>query len=145
MRSIKESKEYRVKLLQKFYQYIEDNEMPIIQEFCYKNDVLREQLYSYASQHQDGWSSALKKAISKKESYLERNLIANKVSVPGAIFSLKQIGWRDDPQLNVNKGDSISIEVTGKPAAQLAGLMKKRLHSQRSSNIEKRKKMLKSG
>lgn len=81
-------------------EYIENEEMPIIAEFCYKNDIPKSTLYSLKEV-----STLLKKAINKKETYLEKESLKNKINPTVAIFSLKQLGWSDkieNRNLNIN-------------------------------------------
>lgn len=80
-------------LAEKFAKYITDTDIPIIAEFAYQNDVMRQSLYDYPE-----FSTLLKKCIDKKEAQLERKGLDNKVNPTIAIFSLKQLGWRDKPE-----------------------------------------------
>ena len=150
--------DFKQNLLDNFYQYINSTDLPLIEEFCSKNNLATSTLNSFKDKDikwddenaqlvYPSFNDAFKKSHDKQRLFLIQQGLHSKINVGLAIMMLKQRwhGWRDDYQLPANKGDSISIEVTGKPAEQLAGLMKKRLHTQRSSNIEKRKKMLKSG
>jgi hypothetical protein len=76
-------------------QYIEDMEIPIIAEFAYKNNILRQTLYDY-----DEFSTLIKKCISKKEAQLERKALNGEVNTTFAIFSLKQLGWKDKQEID---------------------------------------------
>lgn len=79
----------------KFQEYIDSSQMPIIAEFSYKNDVLRDDLYKYPE-----FFTLIKRAIGKKEAFLEAASLAGKVNTTQAIFSLKQLGWRDRQDVN---------------------------------------------
>jgi len=74
----------------KLEEYVEETQMPIIAEFAYQNNIIREELYDHTV-----FSTLLKRAIAKKETFLEKAGLANKVNNAMAIFSLKQLGWRD--------------------------------------------------
>ncbi len=89
----------REKLLANFEQYIESTDIPIVAEFAYQAGLHREQLYEI-----DELSYALKRCISKKEAMLEKQALAGTVNCTMAIFSLKQLGWKD----------RTSTELTGK-------------------------------
>lgn len=97
-------------LVEKLKAYIEDpkNLVPIIQEFCFLNDVSRDTLYDNPE-----FSMLLKKLIAKKESMLEKLALQNKINVSQAIFSLKQLGWRDrfDHELRAGKEEAIDQEL----------------------------------
>ena len=94
-------------ILKKLETYIEDpkNLVPIIQEFCYLNDVSRDTLYDNKE-----FSTLLKKLIAKKESMLEKLCLQNKVNAPMAIFSLKQLGWRDRFDSEMKDGKEVATD-----------------------------------
>jgi hypothetical protein len=94
--------EIRLKLLE----YIENNEIPILAEFAYQNDISRDQLYDWPE-----LTDARKKCILKKEAQLEKGALSNQINVTMAIFSLKQMGWTDKQEST----DAIKIEIVGGP------------------------------
>ena len=71
--------------------YVDDTEIPIVAEFAYLNNVSRKILY-------ENYSDTIKKLICKKEAQLERLALTRKIDKTMAIFSLKQLGWRDIPE-----------------------------------------------
>ena len=81
-------------IVQSFTEYITETPIPIIAEFAYQADITRDVLYKY-----DEFSPLIKQCIDKKESALERNALDGNVNVSMAIFSLKQLGWRDKHEL----------------------------------------------
>ena len=89
----KYSKNHVQELCEKLEQYIAETRIPILAEFAYKNNVEREVFYKY-----DEFSTLIKKLISKKEAQLERLSLERKINHSMAIFSLKQLGWRDQPK-----------------------------------------------
>ena len=95
-------------IAKKFKAYIDDekNVIPIIVEFCYKNNISRDTLYD----HPDEFSTLLKKCIARKEAQLEKLCLLNKVNASMAIFSLKQLGWRDKQE--IEQGGSIEVKIT---------------------------------
>jgi Holliday junction resolvasome RuvABC DNA-binding subunit len=78
----------------KLLKYIEDNEIPILAEFAYTNDICREQLYEMPE-----LAYAIKKCHQKKESQLERLALTAQVNTTMAVFSLKQLGWSDKQEI----------------------------------------------
>ena len=86
-------------LVKKFEQYIEENDLPIIAEFAYMNNIDRTLLYDRPE-----FATLVKKAVAKKESRLERGLLTGEYNAPGAIFSLKQLGWRDKHEIEHSGG-----------------------------------------
>ncbi len=89
----------RVALAISLEKYINDTEIPILAEFAYQNNVLRETLYDMPE-----LSTLIKRCMTKKESQLERKTLAGETNTPMAIFSLKQLGWSDKNE-TMHKGD----------------------------------------
>lgn len=77
----------------KFETYIEQNDIPIIGEFCAQYGLYDELLRTWPE-----FFSLLKKCTTKKAAGLERQALGGKVNVSMAIFSLKQLGWSDKPK-----------------------------------------------
>lgn len=77
-------------LVRKFEEYIDNTEIPILAEFAYQNNVTRPWLYD-----QQEFSTLIKKCIDKKEVALERGTLNGTLQPTMAVFSLKQLGWKD--------------------------------------------------
>ncbi len=93
-----------------FEEYINETEIPIVTEFAYRNNVLRQRLYEF-----DGISDTIKRCIDKKEAQLQRLALEGKINVTMAIFSLKQLGWKDRQEV-IHGGElPIRIEYIKKP------------------------------
>lgn len=90
------TKEENDDLLRKIEEYIEKTDIPIIAEFAYLNKVPRTSLYDNPI-----LSVAIKTLIDKKEAQLERKALNKEIDKTMAIFSLKQLGWRDVQEMNV--------------------------------------------
>jgi len=71
-------------------EYTEKTIVPILAEFSYNCGILREEMYRHSELRY-----AIKRLMTKKESQLEKLGMTNKVNATFAIFSLKQLGWRD--------------------------------------------------
>ena len=100
----------RDELLSKLMQYIENTTIPIVAEFAYQQGLHREQLYDMPE-----LSYALKQCINKKEAQLEKLALNGDVNCSMAIFSLKQIGWKDTHETTL-AGDAkrpIHLNATG--------------------------------
>jgi hypothetical protein len=85
--------------------YVQDTDIPILVEFCYMNDLSRDDLYNYPE-----FCTLRKKAIDKKEAQLERKGLDNDIDKTLAIFSLKQLGWSDKQEI-AHSGD-VNVKVT---------------------------------
>ena len=90
-------------LFDRFKKYIDNTTLPIIAEFAYMNDIERQYLYD-----NEMFSTLLKKCIAKKESNLEKGALTGKLNPSMAIFSLKQLGWKDRKEEEV-QNPSINI------------------------------------
>jgi len=77
-------------LIEKFTEYINNTDIPIIVDFCSKNGILRDELYYYPE-----FSTLIKACVEKKEAALEMKALDGSINTTMAIFSLKQIGWSD--------------------------------------------------
>jgi hypothetical protein len=93
----KYNKDQVKKLVNDFEKYINETDIPIIAEFAYMNDIHREIIYDYSE-----FSTLRKKAINKKEAQLEKLGLLNVLNPALAIFSLKQLGWRDKQEFNLS-------------------------------------------
>ena len=71
--------------------YIDKTDIPIIAEFAYKNKIPRAKLYEF-----EELNYTIKRLIDKKEAQLERLALNKEINHTMAIFSLKQLGWKDD-------------------------------------------------
>lgn len=80
----------RAALLEELLTYIDVTDIPIIAEFAHTHGVLRSYLYEIPE-----FSDALKACVQKKEWALEQKALAGNVNCTMAIFSLKQLGWKD--------------------------------------------------
>jgi len=90
----------------KFLEYINSENIPIIAEFAYKNEIPRNTLYDYPE-----FSTLVRRCIDKKESQLEKLGLDGDVNTSMAIFSLKQLGWRDKQDLNMSTDKPLSIAI----------------------------------
>lgn len=103
--------ELMAELRDKFANYIEENEIPILAEFCYKNDIPKSHIYEL-----EGFTNLIKKCLAKKEAALEKKALGNEVNVTMAVFSLKQLGWSDRQEqkidMNLNKVEKFLDKVS---------------------------------
>lgn len=74
--------------------YIANTDIPIVAEFAYQNRIPRQYLYEI-----EELTDTIKRLIDKKEANLERMGLENKINQTMAIFSLKQLGWKDKKEI----------------------------------------------
>lgn len=96
-------------LVEKFDKYIEETEIPIIAEFSYLNNVERTYLYERPE-----FLTLLKKCIAKKEAQLEKGSLMGILNSTQAIFSLKQLGWRDKQEIEMKSDINLNKVSTDK-------------------------------
>ena len=87
-------------------EYIENTDIPIVAEFAYMNHIRRALLYE-----NEILSYTIKELINKKEAQLERMALENDVDKTMAIFSLKQLGWRDKQDIVLESDNKLDITV----------------------------------
>lgn len=81
--------------------------MPILAEFCYKNRVNKTLIYDWPE-----FNESINRLKEKKESFLERNGLENKVNATMAVFSLKQLGWKDRQEEQERETAPLKIIIT---------------------------------
>lgn len=86
----KNTLEKNEKILKLLDEYIEKTDIPILVEFCYLNNIRRQFLYENKLM-----TDSIKRLIEKKEAQLERKALNKEIEKTMAIFSLKQLGWKD--------------------------------------------------
>ena len=89
-------------------EYTNTTEYPILKELCYQKHYN----YDYVMQLQrndEELSQSIKELIYKKESYLEREGIKGNIAQTMAVFTLKQLGWKDVVENQVQGEQKIQI------------------------------------
>ena len=108
-------KKYTKKRIKEIGRLLEDyriqTEIPIIAEFAYLNNIPRQTLYTFGEE----FSDTIKRCIDKKEAQLERLALSGDIKTTMAIFSLKQLGWKDKQEVTLGGELPIKIEYIQKP------------------------------
>jgi hypothetical protein len=126
----KTPKELEDKINQYFIECEARGEKPFITELAYYLDTSRETLREY--KERPDYVDSIKKALTRCEMALEKNLIEGKVNPTGSIFNLKNnYGWRDKNETDLTtNGQSILLmpselikkhEVPSSPESDSAG------------------------
>lgn len=102
-------------LIKDIEEYTRVTEYPILKEICY----LKYYDYDYVMKLQrkdDELRQSIKRLINKKESYLEREGVKGNINSTMAVFTLKQLGWRDkiEKEENEEKDNSFIEALNGK-------------------------------
>lgn len=82
----------------KIIEYTDNTDVPKIAEFSYLNNIMREELYKHPQ-----LNYSLKRLLAKKETALEELGLEKNNTM--AIFSLKQLGWRDNQDVSITISD----------------------------------------
>lgn len=99
------TEEVTTEIINKLEEYIANTDIPIFSEFCYKNKYSREYLYELSRREEPIYktlSYSIKNCAVKKEAALERGGLNNSINTTMAIFSLKQLGWKDKQDITGN-------------------------------------------
>ena len=84
-----------------FKAYIEAEKIPIVAEFAARNGLSKQFLYE-----QSEFFDLIKLCTTKKEAALESGALKGYLNSTMAIFSLKQLGWRDKQEVE-HSGEQI--------------------------------------
>lgn len=93
-------------LVERFRKYIEETDIPIIAEFAYKNELTKQ----YMAERVE-FSNLVKLCLQKKEAALEKGTLTGTLNPAMAIFSLKQMGWRDKQEIEHSGDLEIKIQL----------------------------------
>lgn len=103
------SEKYNIsKMIEEINKYTELTEIPILKEVCYMNDWLYDTVNDLMNKH-DELFHAIKKLLMKKEVVLETGALKGKYDKTMAIFSLKQLGWRDKQEVELEDNRKVEI------------------------------------
>lgn len=94
--------------------YIAVADPPILAEFAHLHGITRQYLYELAEKEKKtgkrNLSDAIKKISEAKEIKLEQKALSGDYNSTMAVFSLKQLGWRDKPpEASKEEGTGITI------------------------------------
>lgn len=91
-------------LMAEFDEYIKNTDIPIVAEFAAMKGLWKQYFHDHAE-----FTDLIKKAISKKEAALERGTLLGTLNPTMAVFSLKQMGWTDKVQQDINANVEYAI------------------------------------
>jgi hypothetical protein len=92
-------------------EYIKTADPPIVAEYAIMHGITRQYLYELAKREEGEGRTALSDTIKKisdsKAIMLERKALLGEYSSSMAIFSLKQLGWKDKPDDQEDDNDLV--------------------------------------
>lgn len=95
-----------IDIKEKMQAYIKETDIPIVSEFAYLNNCARQYLYELPE-----LTDTIKELITKKEAQLEKLALTGKINHTMAIFSLKQLGWKDVQDINANVSANAEVVI----------------------------------
>ena len=95
-------------------EYTIATDIPIAAEFAWQNSIPKSTIYNLAEKH-EGLLEAIKRLTDKKEAQLERMCLNGKIDKTMAVFSLKQLGWKDRNETEHTGSVGINIVDDVKP------------------------------
>lgn len=75
-------------------EYLKHANPPIVAKYAHMHGITRQYLYELAKGNED-LSDTIKRISEAKEAMLEEKALTGKYNASMAIFSLKQLGWKD--------------------------------------------------
>ena len=72
--------------------------------------VSRRSIYDYENRNDD-FSHTIKKARLKCENYIEKGLYTGEIPAAAGIFSLKNFGWSDKQDIDLNSENKVDIQI----------------------------------
>lgn len=108
---------YDEKFIEKLIKYIDEytnsTQVPIMKEFLlnYEKEIdfIDYDTLYYLRQNNERLFKATKRLLTKKEVMLEKGLMAG-ANNTGIIFILKQMGWKDNPEVNVQIQNTVEAK-----------------------------------
>lgn len=116
----KHNKAQVAEISEKLSNYIDKEDLPILAEFAYTNDIPRQTFYDY-----EEFSTLVKKLFDKKEAQLEKLASFNVINNTMAVFSLKQLGWRDNKDVKIEQDEPFKIETKAERKKRVLELQEK--------------------
>lgn len=93
------------KLVELLDTYTKETDIPILKEVCWQNNLCYEYLIRLGKEN-ERLCQSMKRLLQKKETQLEKLALTGEVSAKMAVFSLKQLGWRDRQDIAIDTTDN---------------------------------------
>lgn len=81
--------------------YLEREEIPILKDLCYQQNWDYDYFMVLRGRDEEV-DRSIKKLINRKEAQLEKLALQGKIDKTMAVFSLKQLGWKDRQEIAVS-------------------------------------------
>lgn len=97
-------------MIETIYTYTEQTDIPILKEVCYQHYWNYDYLMQLQRSNEE-LSQSIKRLLDKKESQLERKGLNKEIDRTVAIFSLKQLGWKDKQEISFGEEQADEIDI----------------------------------
>lgn len=101
-------------IVENIIEYTKNTEYPILKEVCFLYNYNYDTVMKMQRDNEELMQS-IKQLLNKKEAYLEREGIKGTINPTMAVFTLKQLGWRDKPKEEEEKNvkNGIIVDLLG--------------------------------
>lgn len=94
-------------MLKRIDEYTDNTVIPILKELCYQQYWDYDYIIKIKTEKEE-LGRSIKRLLNKKEAQLEKLGLLGKIEKTMAIFSLKQLGWKNTDYNNEDYDDNIS-------------------------------------
>lgn len=122
------SNKYKIKDMVKIINEYTDNtklpDIPILKEICVENDWNYDYIMKL-QRNNDELRQSIKRLLMKKEVLLEKGMTGGQLVASASIFSLKQLGWRDEAKIEILEQEAEEDELSKAIKSYIAEKSKK--------------------
>ena len=122
------SNKYKIKdMVKKINEYTDNTKLPDIpnlKEICVENDWNYDYIMKL-QRNNDELRQSIKRLLMKKEVLLEKGMTGGQLVASASIFSLKQLGWRDEAKIEILEQEAEEDELSKAIRSYIAEKSKK--------------------
>lgn len=100
-----------VKIINEYTNKTNLPDIPILKEVCVANDWNYDYIMQLQRDNKD-LSQSIKRLLMKKEVLLEKGMTQGELVASASIFSLKQLGWRDEAKIEISENNAEEDELS---------------------------------
>nr|DAZ33226.1 MAG TPA: DNA-packaging protein [Caudoviricetes sp.] len=119
---------YKIKeMVQKINNYTDNTKLPdipILKEICVENDWNYDYIMKLQRDNEE-LRQSIKRLLMKKEVLLEKGMTGGQLVASASIFSLKQLGWRDEAKIEILEQETEEDELSKAIKSYIAEKSKK--------------------
>lgn len=119
---------YKIKeMIRKINKYTDNTKLPdipILKEICVENDWNYDYIMKLQRDNEE-LRQSIKRLLMKKEVLLEKGMTGGQLVASASIFSLKQLGWRDEAKIEILEQETEEDELSKAIKSYIAEKSKK--------------------